>query len=70
MEKGKFIEMIKEFVFCKSTVIFKMNIVKLLDKNTLPQLHFMNNYFKTIKAICKDNANEFKYGTRNLFKPH
>ena len=36
MEKGKFIEMIKEFVFCKSTMIFKMNIVKLLDKNTLP----------------------------------
>lgn len=70
MEKGKFIGMIKEFVFCKSTVIFKMNIVKLLDKNTLRQLHFMNNYFKTIKAIFKENANEFKYGTRNLFKPH
>ena len=70
MEKDKFIGMVKEFVFSKSTMIFKINIVKSLDKNTLPSLHFMKNYFKTIKAICEENANEFKYGTRNLFKPH
>ena len=32
-EKGRFIEMVKKFGFNKSTIIFKINVLKLIDKH-------------------------------------
>ena len=42
-----------------------MNIVKLIDKhpkikNSLLSLHFLKNYSKMIKEICKENYREFE----------
>ena len=64
-EKDNFIKMIKEFGVSKSTMIFKIKIVQLLDKylkmkSSSLLLHFMKNYLKTLKEICKENGSEFK----------
>ena len=64
-EKYNFITMIKDFDVVKSTMNFEMNIMKLLDKykklkNLAISLHFMMNYFKAIKEICKENTTKFK----------
>ena len=53
-ENRKFIEMVKQFGVSKSTIIFKINIVKLINKhhkirNSSHSLHFLKNYFKMIK---------------------
>ena len=57
-EKGNFIKTIKEFAVSKSAMIFKIIIVKLLDKsprlkNSLLLLHFMKSYFKTIEKYVR-----------------
>ena len=57
-DKEKFVKLIKEFGVSKSTMLFKINIVKLVSKyqnlmNLLSPLNFLNNYFKDIKEICK-----------------
>ena len=58
--------MVKQFGVSKSTIIFKINIVKLIDKhskikNSLLSLHFLKNYFKMIKEVCEENSSEFEY---------
>ena len=63
-ENESFVKIINDFRVRKSTMIFKVNIVKLGDKyqrmkNSLLFLSFIKSYFKTIKEICKENANEF-----------
>ena len=60
--------MIKDCSITKSTMVFKMNIVKLLNKyqklkKQRQSLDFMKNYFKIIKEICKGNARESKQRT-------
>ena len=67
--------MITDFSISKSTMMFKINMVKLIGKYPklkywLLSLHFMKNYFKLIKEICKENDSEFKYVTKNQFKFH
>lgn len=57
--------MIINFNVNKSTLIFKMNMVKLvkkytkLKKSSLP-LNFFKTYFKDIKKLCKEKAEKFK----------
>ena len=65
--------MITDFGISKSTVMFKIDMVKLIGKYPklkylLLSLHFMKNYFKLIKEICEENDSEFKYVTKNQFK--
>ena len=57
-ENMKFIEMVKQFGVTKSTTIFKINIVKLIDKhpkikNSSLSLHLLKNYLKMVKKICE-----------------
>ena len=57
--------MVKDFDVIKSTMTFKINIVKLIDeypklKNLLLLQCFMKDYFKLIKEICKENTGDFK----------
>ena len=48
-----------------STIIFKINIFKLIDKhpklmNSSEKLGFLDNYCKDIKQICEENSSEFE----------
>ena len=48
----------------KSTIIFKINILKLIDKHpklmkSSATLSFLKNYYKDIKQICEEKPNEF-----------
>ena len=63
-DKKTFIKLVNEFEVHKSTIIFKMNIVKLIDKHPILMkssmtLGFLKNYYKDIKQICKENPNKF-----------
>ena len=53
-EKDNLVRIIKEFGISKSNMIFKINIVKLVDKypklkRLLLSMHSMKNYFRRIK---------------------
>ena len=57
---GKFKSFVEKFKITKGTIIFKMNIVKLVDKypKMMPSsvsLNFLKSYYKDIKNICKKN---------------
>ena len=61
---GSFIDMVKELRISKSTIIFKISIVKSVTK--YPRMkksslspRFLKNNFKIIKEICHENATEF-----------
>ena len=59
-EKEKFQEMIY-----KSTIIFKINVFKLIEKypklmRSSVTLTFLKNYLKDIKKVCEDNLSDFK----------
>ena len=61
----KFIKLVNEFIVQKSTIIFKTNIFKLIDKypklmKPFVTLGFLKNYYKDIKQICNENLNEFE----------
>ena len=60
-ENAKFIEMVNQSGVSKSTIIFKIYIVRLIDKyakikNSWLSLHFLKIYFKMIKEICEENS--------------
>ena len=60
-----FMDMIKKFGISKSTILFKISIVKFVNKypkmkKSSLSLHFLKNNFKIIKEICHENASEFK----------
>ena len=64
-EKKKFIEMVKQFKINKSTITFKINVLKLIDKysrlmNSSVTLNVLKTYFKDIKEICSDIITEFQ----------
>ena len=64
-ENAKFIEMIRQFGYSKSTIIFKINIVKLINKhpkikNSSLSLNFLKNYFKLIKEMCEESSTKFE----------
>ena len=57
--------MIKEIERSKSTLYFKVKLVKLLDKypktNCLSlSVNFLKDYAKTIKETCKERVNQIK----------
>ena len=64
-DKEKFIELVNEFKVHKSTIIFKINIFKLIEKypklmKSSIVLGFLKNYYKDIKQICKENSKGFE----------
>ena len=63
-ENAKFIKMLKQFGISKFTIIFKINMVQLINKqpkikNSSLSSDFLENYFKFIKKICKEKTSEF-----------
>ena len=57
--------MVKELGISKSTILFKILIVKFVNayprmKKFSFSLHFLKINFKIIKEICHENASEFK----------
>ena len=65
-EKEKFVTIVRNFNVNKATLIFKMNIVKLVSKYTKLKksfffFNYLKTYFKDIKKICKEKAEKFKY---------
>ena len=65
-EDAKFKNLVEQFRINKSTIIFKINIVKLVDKykkmlTSSVMLNFLKSYFKDIKSICKENPELFSW---------
>ena len=63
-EKEKFSKLVSELGIYKTTIICKINVSKLCKK--YPKLlisslglGFFKNYYKNIKAICKENEKHF-----------
>ena len=57
-KKETFVRLVANFKIHKNTIIFKINIFKLIEKqskliNSSVTLNFLKNYFKGIKQICK-----------------
>ena len=57
-ENAKVIEMVRQLGYSKSTITFKINIVKLINqypkvKNSFLSLIFFKEYFKLIERIVK-----------------
>ena len=65
-EDGIFKNLVEQFKINKSTIIFKINIAKLLNKHpkiltSLITLNFLKSYYKDIKNICKENQEWFSW---------
>ena len=63
--KEKFIKLINEFKVHKTTIIFQINIFKLIRKycklmKSSIGLGFLKNYYKDINKICEENSKEFE----------
>ena len=63
--KEKFINLVNNFNISRSTMAFKISIVKFLNKypkmkKSSLSLHFLKNNFKIIKEIYHENASEFE----------
>ena len=64
-EKEKFTQMVSKLKIHKSTLIFKTNVFKLIEKypklmKSSVTLTFLKYYFKDINQICKGNLSEFE----------
>ena len=64
-EKEKFAKLVSELGIHKTTIIFKINVFKLCKKypkllKSSIGLGFFKNYHKDIKAICKENEEDFQ----------
>ena len=64
-ENAKFTEMVKRFGVSRSTIKFKINIVKLIDmhpktQNSTISFYFLKNHFKMIKEMREENFSEFE----------
>ena len=64
-EKEKFMKLVSKFKIHKNTIIFKINVFKLLEKypgliKSSTTLSFLKNYFKDIKRICQEKSSEFE----------
>ena len=56
---------IKKFEISKSTMVFKISIVKFTNKyprmkKSSLSFHFLKKNFKIMKEVCNENAKEFK----------
>ena len=64
-EKEKFAKLVNELRIHKATIIFKINVFKLFKKypkllKSSIGLEFFKNHHKDIKAICKENEEDFQ----------
>ena len=64
-EKEKFQQMVGKLKIHKNTIVFKINVFKLIEKypklmKSSVTLTFLKNYFKDIKQTCKENSREFE----------
>ena len=65
-EKEKFIKLVSQLRIHENTIIFKINAFKLCEKypkllRSSIGLGFFKNYCKDIKAVCKENEEDFRY---------
>ena len=63
-DKEKFITLVNKLKIHKTTIIFKINTFKLCERhpkllNSSIGLGFLKYYYKDIKEICSENAQEF-----------
>ena len=63
-EDTKFNNLVEQFGISKSTTIFNINIVKLVEKckkmvKSSVTLNFLKRYYKDIKTFCKENPELF-----------
>ena len=64
-DKERFIKLVNEFKVHKSTIIFKINIFKFIEKylklmKSSIGLGLFKKYYKDIKQICEENSKEFE----------
>ena len=64
-EKEKFAKLVSELGIQKTTIIFKINVLKLCKKyckllKSSIGLGFLKDYHKGIKAICEENEKDFQ----------
>ena len=64
-ENRKFKSLVEQFKITKGKIIFKINLVKLVDKylkmmTSSVTLNFLKSYYKDIKKNCKRNHEDFK----------
>ena len=64
-ENKKFMGAISDFKISKTTIIFKIGIIKFIDdypkmRKSSISLHFLKNNFMVIKDVCKKYASEFQ----------
>ena len=57
--------MVEELNIYKSTIIFKINVFKLINKyqklkKSSVTLTFLKNYLQDIKKVCEDNPSDFE----------
>ena len=63
-EKEKFQQMVGKLKIHKSTILFKINVFKLIEKypklmRSSVTLIFLKNYLKDIKKVCEENLSNF-----------
>ena len=64
-EKEKFMQMVSKLKIYKNTIVFIINIFKLIEKHprlmkSSVTLTFLKNYLKDIKKICEEKFIEFE----------
>ena len=64
-EKEKFVKLVSELGIHKNIIIFKINVFKSCEKypkllRSSINLGFFKNYHKNIKAVCKENEEDFQ----------
>ena len=64
-KKEKFMKLVANFKIHKGTMIFKINVFKLIQKypgleKSSVTLRFLKNYFKDIKRISQQNSSKFE----------
>ena len=64
-EKEKFQEMVGKLKIHKNTIVFKINVFKLIEKypklmKSSVTLTFLKNYLKDIKKDYEENSSEFQ----------
>ena len=64
-EKEKFIKLVSKLGIHKNAIIFKIIVFKLCEKSpkllrSSIGLGFFENYHKDIKAVCRENEEDFR----------
>ena len=64
-ENSKFTSAVAKFKISKATINFKIDIIKFTDdypkmRKSSILLHYLKNFFRVIKEVCKEHASEFQ----------